>query len=255
MVTYTRPSSVLHHVTSGEIGTRRLRGRRSGTGDQRQHHQHGTRKQPPHRISYRALTTMASLTGRGPVTSDGLLITAPPATIVVDPPPSRLSAFTRSSLAQSAKELLERHPDAVVRLAAVDGHEPQHPLPIDADERARMAHLRERQRAAGSPSPASPTSSTPSRTRSPAPLTTSRACSKCSSGVPLRIFHRVSNVTVGARQQPFERRRQLQTTERQHGAGTRNGRFAEVPADVDDLERLAVQNPLGAVCGAVSVSA
>ncbi|TAK17152.1 MAG: serine hydrolase [Acidobacteria bacterium] len=47
------------------------------------------------RIIYRMVTTSASLTGLGPVASDGLFLISPFTTIDVDPPPSRLSASVR----------------------------------------------------------------------------------------------------------------------------------------------------------------
>ena len=51
---------------------------------------------------YRCVTMMASLTGRGPVMSEGWLTTFCPTTIVLEPPPSRLSASTTSSRSRSA---------------------------------------------------------------------------------------------------------------------------------------------------------
>src|SRR5262245_50772755 len=47
---------------------------------------------PPVLLFHRMPTSIASLTGRGPAGSDGLFTMRPLTTIVVEPPPSRLSA-------------------------------------------------------------------------------------------------------------------------------------------------------------------
>ena len=122
----------------------------------------------------RAVTRIASLTGRGPAASDGLFTISPFTTIVVDPPPSRFSAFDEVETIAQRDQLGERHADAVVGLAAVDGHEPQVPrrsIPMSVRGWRMSVNV-----AGCSDSVASQFDSvTPLRRSSPAPLMTSRA--------------------------------------------------------------------------------
>src|SRR5919202_1398620 len=65
-------------------------------------------------------TTSASPTGRSPVASDGALITVPPTTIVVDPPPSRFIALrSPSDLATAAVSAMPSPTLDVLRPSAV----------------------------------------------------------------------------------------------------------------------------------------
>jgi len=63
-------------------------------------------------LAPRSVATMASLTGRGPLASDGLFTIFPFTTIVDDPPPSRLSASVSCSRSQRRSRSLNCMPTA-----------------------------------------------------------------------------------------------------------------------------------------------